>query len=198
MNRKIKILFFLTFSLAALARIVSYGQERGLPMIYPGVGIGEIKLGEDAKTIDENWNEKADDTAKIEDTNEYLLLYRERGILFVCNEEVKLKRIICKSSALPVKGSGLRVGSTRKEMERSLSKMSHKYFDLDIYTEDEEQGKKKYNLAVYYDSGIAFTLKDEKITAITVFTPPVDRNKKISGIVAVGLSWNELLIVSDE
>lgn len=195
MNRKIKILVFLTFSLGALARIASYGQERKLPMIYPGVGIGEIKLGEKAKTINENWSEKADDVSKIKDTNEYLLLYRDRGILFVCNERVKLKRIICKSSALLVKGSGLRVGSTRKEMERSPLKMPDNYLDLAIYAE--KKRSVSYSLAVYYDSGIAFTLKDEKIIAITVFTPPVDSDREISGIAAVGLSWNELLIVSD-
>lgn len=196
MNRKINILVFLMFSLGALARIASCEGERRLLMIYPGVGIGEIKLGEKAKTISENWGgEKADDISKIKDKNEYLLLYRNRGILFVCNEGVKLKRIICKSSALLVKGSGLRVGSTRKEMIGSLSKMPDEYLGLAIYAESE--GSVSYSLAVYYGSGIAFTLKGEKIIAITVFTPPVDSDRRISGIAAVGLSWNELLIVSN-
>ena len=202
MNKKINSVVFLAVSLAVLFRIASYGQERGLPMIFPGVGIGEIKLGEEAGTININWAEKADDISKIkiEDEYEYLLLYRDRGLLFVCDEDVILKRIICKSSALLVKGSGLRVGSTRKEMERSLLKIPVEYLDLAIYAEDKEQFQKKrplsYRLAVYYDIGIAFTLMDDQITAITVFTPPVDREKKISGIAAVGLSWNELLIVA--
>jgi hypothetical protein len=198
MNKKMKSVVFLAVSLAVLFRIASFGQERGLPMIFPGVGIGEIKLGEEADTINSNWNEKADDISriKIKDENEYLLLYRDRGLLFVCNKDVKLKRMICISSALLVKGSGLRVGSTRKEMERSLSRFQPKYNELTIYNGEREQIQKiksaTYMIAVYSDLGIAFTLMDNKITSITVFTP----GEEISGIVSVGPSWSELLIVS--
>jgi len=198
MNKKINIVVLLAFFLVILPQIASYGQEKGLPMIFPGVGIGEIKLGDEAKGINEKWKEKADDASRItiKDTIEYLLLYRDRGLLFVCNEDVKLKRIICISSALLVKGSNLQVGSTRKEMERSLSRFQPKYNKLTIYQGEREQIQKiksaTYMMAVYSDIGIAFTLMDDKITAITVFTP----REEISGIAAVGLSWNELLIVA--
>lgn len=202
MNKKTIILLFLITAIVHFWQFAPSEERKILPMIYPGMGLAEIKLGDQANLINKSWSEKADEVTKIalENRTEFLLLYRDRGILFMCDEGAKVQRVVCKSPALLVKGSGLRVGSLRKDIERAYSLDRYDEIKLLIYDPKNSAPSPSPNsLIVYYPKGIAFTLKDDKVTAITVFPSQAEADKKIfSAIMSVGLSWNELLYIGNK
>ncbi len=200
MNTKTIIFLSVVTVIGFIERIASWQEQKILPMIYPGMGIAEIKLGAPADSAKKYWGEKADEVTKvmIGDKPEFLLLYRDRGILFLCNEKGQVQRIVCKSPALLVKGSGMRVGSSRKEMEKAYPMDKPDEKSLLIYDPKNPKSRlSAYRLVIFKTKGVAYTMKDNRIVAITVFSTRAMAEKQIFSVVmSVGLSWDELLYLS--
>lgn len=188
-----------------------FQEQRILPMIYPGYGIAEMTLGVPADSIGSPWrNRKPDEVNKIETQvldgkgrriTEYLVLYRDRGILLICDDQLTVKRIICKSPSLMVKDSGLRIGNFRGDVEKAYRFESP--VDAALFDEVKNSISGEYRLMICYGKGISFTLVKDRIISITVFQPgnPFTAGSgvpaNIAGIMAAGFSWDELFSLKD-
>jgi hypothetical protein len=189
-----------------------------LLVIYPGEGIGEIKLGDSVRRVVELWKEKSDEIKKVEFTldknkkvTEFLLFYKRRGIIFVCEPDQKIKRIIIKNPSFPVKENGLHIGSSTSEIERAYqgtkseknSKKESEKIKALLYGGDNELSAKRvqrqhrspqYSFSPYSGHGIVFALDDDKkeVIAITIIRPEKELSK-VQGIMGTGIFWEELL-----
>ncbi|HOI44066.1 MAG TPA: hypothetical protein PLX50_00485 [Candidatus Aminicenantes bacterium] len=188
-----------------------FQEQRILPMIYPGYGIAEMTLGAPADSIRSLWRDrKPNEVNKIETQvfdasgnriTEYLVLYRDRGILLICDDQLTVKRIICKSPSLLVKDSGLRIGNFRGDVEKAYRFESP--VDVGLFDEGKKSISAEYRLMICYGKGIAFTLVKDRIISITVFQPgkPFTAGDgipaNIAGIMAAGFSWDELFSLKD-
>lgn len=135
-------------------------QLRKIAVIEPGIGIGDITLGNNLQDVIKKMAIKPSDGKTVRSGNlkEYWLGYTGMGITFIFDEEQKLTRIAVSNPGIIVRQKGVRVNSSIKELMGSygpaeISKISDKY----------EQWS-------YKDRGIVFTINigTWKIETITI------------------------------
>ena len=125
-------------------------------IIFPGQGVGEIRLGEHYSVISNSLGKEEPDkvemvhrTVNNEDKMEYWLNYEDRGLQMILNHDKVLIKIIVKNSGLSVKENGIHVGSSEKLIRK-------------IYGEKEAFKKIKGAEALCYPSkGLSFMVSDK-------------------------------------
>ncbi len=148
----ILFLFFLT------ARCpVACGME-----IRPGVGIGNIMVGDDVQAVIGKMKKKPSDgkTVKVGVTKEYWLHYKDEGVTYIFNEDRKLSRIATSSPNNQVKEgkAGISVNNTSKDLDNIYGPGLNNKIN------------EKYEQRVYKDKGMSFIInrKSQKIESITI------------------------------
>jgi hypothetical protein len=211
MKKMIAMVFLLTMSLTP---IQSRGATATSPEIYPGRGLQGIKVGSEAKTVKNVWPmEEPDLTQAFVPTRDggrrrqILVLYRNKGMVLVCEEERRrliIKRIVVKSPAFVITGTHIRIGSDLGDLRRAyLRGKEYGEFPRDsgkvtMYVRQNQQREaRNYLFCHCMRAGVIFTInrRDNRIVAITVMKPPRPGEgfPNVEGIVGVGLSWKELL-----
>ena len=157
-------LISLCFSLLLQER--TFAQESNF--IQPGIGVGNLKLGEDIKKINNKINIKYDEIKKVgqEVNSEMWLSYKKIGLTLVYDYERKtLKKIIVTNKALLVENSKISVGSSITDLRQY--KNSHEDKAL-VY--DKDPIRKNIEGWDFVYLGIKFWINwnDQRIFAIEV------------------------------
>ncbi len=190
-----KSTFIVIACLCAITRVNIYPAEpdpelKTAPFIFPKIGIGNMRIGETAESVISKLNEKADMAGMEKTTNELLLLYKARMLLFVCTPGDKddvLKCIISKTPAFLIGDSNVRIGSTLAEIRQTYENGVVIKRGILIDGIAKREPVREYQVCTIKGiPGIAFTLYEGKVISISVY-------KDASGIVGAGLTWDELL-----
>ncbi len=195
MKRKAVKTFLLIVIISMSVRAIA-----DVPMIHPGRGVADIRLGVHMSNIINYYleKEKPDYTIKIkrDPDFEYLLFYTSREIIFVCDSKLVVNRIIYRSPSLFLERSFIRVGSTLEHVQRAYSAQANT-FTAKIFREETRDTTSNYILYLYLRRGLIFTVMDKKVVAITVLKPdefePNENFTEFKGIMGVGSTWKELL-----
>ncbi len=138
-----------------------FAGEEGL--IQPGTGVGVLKLGDPmSAAFGKLANTKADSAEEVvsEGRSEVWFKYGAMGITLIVDDQAKkILRIIVTSKGLILEKTGLHVGSTAAEVEKS-------YGPPDKKTKLDKNG----SLWEYISSGVSFTINDaeSRVDVITI------------------------------
>ena len=136
--------------------------------VQPGVGIGPVHLGADAKVADANFTreETLQDVGVVTwvKYKEGVELHMDRGkILQVIVHNANLSG---KSGAIEVEGDGgIKVGSTVQQMEQALGK---NYVARDMH-ENIRKGEPMVTYYAYTTKGVGFEVRMNKIFQIAIW-----------------------------
>lgn len=168
MMLKIKIIKTLVITTVSICFLILFqenisSQEDNL--IRPGIGVGNLRLGENNEAINKIINRKFDDIKKIgpEDDFEIWLSYKSIGLTLIYNKEKILKRIMVTNKALFVENSRISVGSSIMDLRKYTEIFRNEdriIIDVDRRTESWD----------YENIGIKFWISrnDQRIFAIEV------------------------------
>jgi hypothetical protein len=134
-------------------------------LIRPGIGVGEIRLGDSlADVYAKLGQKKADSARKVGkgEMEEIWLSYRAMGLTFAYDRKKTLKKIIVTSKAIPLERVGLRVGSRAAYIER--------YYETSQRRVRKIAGRDNMEFWEYAGQGITFTVDtaEDRIDVITV------------------------------
>jgi len=132
----------------------SYGvREQRLPnrtitVMQPGVGIGNISIGDDLSLIIEKMGYKpaSGKTVKSGSLTEYWIDYSDLGITFIFAEDKRLVRVAVSNPGIVVADRDIRVNTSIRELLRAYG------------AGQSEKLKGGYERITYDDQGVSFTI----------------------------------------
>lgn len=143
----------LLFCFTGRCAVAEAPASQSISVMKPGVGLGNVTLGDSIPEVIIKMNGKKPDdgkTVRIDSTAEYWLTYLDLGITFIFDGRKKLSRIAVKNPAIVVQQNGLRVNSTGIDMERAYGKGELTKLD------------EVYDQIAYRERGITFTLDKKR------------------------------------
>lgn len=129
-------------------------------VIEPGLGIGDIRIGDDMKTVLRKigGSKPEGKTVKSGSMVEYWLSYAEQGITFIFDRNKILSRIAVSNPVFYVQQKGIRPKGQAAELDRLFGKGTKRNLN------------DNYELKEYRNQGLTFTIdKDSnRIDTITI------------------------------
>jgi hypothetical protein len=135
-------------------------QNKSIAVIKPGVGLGNIKIGDPLTDVIKKMGRKPSDgkTVQTGSQTEYWLNYTDMGVTFIFNEKQVLSRIVVTNPGITVQQKGIRVNSSTEDIDKIYGKGTFKSLS------------DKYEQRVYEKEGLNFTINKDlnKIETITI------------------------------
>jgi hypothetical protein len=145
---------------AAICQSEERPVNKSIAVMEPGVGIGNIKLGDNLSDVIRKMGKKPSDGKTIRSgrLTEYWLNYTDVGITFIFDSDRKLKRIAVSNPGIVTEQKGIRASSSVRDLERLYGRGETKNIN------------DRYEQRTYKDKGISFTVSKDsgKIEAITI------------------------------
>jgi hypothetical protein len=171
MGEKMKLLrlFIVIVAVFPWAISPSYGvREKKLPnrtitVMQPGVGIGNISIGDDLSLVIEKMGYKPSGgkTVKTGSLTEYWIDYSDLGITFIFTEDKRLVRVAASNPGIVVGDTDIRVNTSARELLRAYGAGR---------SEDLKEG---YERITYDEQGVSFTINatTQRIETIVIQKP---------------------------
>ena len=135
-------------------------ENKSIAVIKPGVGLGNIKIGDPLADVIKKIGRKPSEGKKVQtgSQTEYWLSYTDLGVTFIFNEKQVLSRIAVTNPGITVQQKGIRVNSPTEDI--------NKIYGLG----DSKRLTDKYEQRVYDKEGLNFTINKDlnKIETITI------------------------------
>jgi hypothetical protein len=145
--------------------IPCYGEKpmkESMAVMKPGVGIGDIRLGDNIPDVTKKMNKEPTEVKRVENKDrkslEYWVSYKEMGIAFIFDERKKLNRIAISNPGIVIDQKEIKVTSSLADLQKSYGVG---------YLIDKDIGE-KFKQRVYPGVSFIINKETEKIVVIII------------------------------
>jgi hypothetical protein len=137
-------------------------MKESIAVMKPGVGIGDIRLGDNIPDVTKKMNKEPTEVKRVENKDrkslEYWVSYKEMGIAFIFDERKKLNRIAISNPGIIIDQKEIKVTSSLADLQKSYGVG---------YLIDKDIGE-KFKQRVYPGVSFIINKETEKIIVIII------------------------------